>query len=75
MVLHNPAWASLLERRRGREAIADILTRFLNGDVQEGIAQAPDISPGAHRFEPKEWPYYQSSTMSKKLSTSSVRPS
>ena len=47
MALHGSAWAYLLKRLRGREAIADILTRFLNGDVQEGIAQAPDISPGA----------------------------
>lgn len=105
MAPHGSAWAYLLKRRRWREAIADILARCLNGDVREGIAQAPvkkrrggqralgerplekrrrepvgamptvlsecvdpDISPGVHCFEPKECPYYQSSTKSENSS-------
>ena len=68
MVLHGAVWMYPLKRRRGREAIADILTRFLNRDVHERIAQTPDISPGAHCFEPKECPYYQPSTMSENSS-------
>ena len=38
MVLHGSAWAYLQKRRRGREAIADILARFLNRDVHDRIA-------------------------------------
>lgn len=41
MAPHESAWAYLLKRRRWREAIADILARFLNRDVQEGIAETP----------------------------------